>query len=448
MAITTPKKKQPYSYIAEHEKQKGLANLAKQTTMKTTTPKWSEVTFNGTPVTALASKKATTQQNATNPAANQFNTQQAILQGAINGIKMASPSQTTKKPSASGYGSSTYKGKIPSYATPTDNSLYLNSLAQNMPQSLSEYTSKYTNQINALVDKITNREAFSYDLNADPLYEMYKNQYTQLGDSAMKDTIAEASALTGGYGNSYATTAGNQAYQSYLNQINAVVPELYESAYGKYQDEGNDLLQKLAMYQELDSGDYAKYLDAYDMEIQRQQMARDQLESDRNYNLALEEFNRKNYESDRDYNTALQELAQSQKSSGSSARAEVVNDYYDKMKALLDAEDVENENKYRYTKKKVADTILQGYNDGIISENEASELFFSLGIDPDEFEQEQSSSAQPYSYIAEHEKSKGLENLAKQTAEKEKVNLYEMLGLPIASDNSKKIKGGSRSGKF
>lgn len=43
------------------------------------------------------------------------------------------------------------------------------------------YTSSYSDQISALMDKINNREKFEYYFNADPLYQQYKNQYTNLG---------------------------------------------------------------------------------------------------------------------------------------------------------------------------------------------------------------------------------------------------------------------------
>lgn len=79
-----------------------------------------------------------------------------------------------------------------------------------------DYVSKYGDQIQALLDKILNRDPFKYDFNADPMYQMYKDRYLQQGRMAMQDTMGDAAALTGGYGNSYAATAGQQAYQSYL----------------------------------------------------------------------------------------------------------------------------------------------------------------------------------------------------------------------------------------
>lgn len=98
--------------------------------------------------------------------------------------------------------------------------------------------------LSALYDKIMNREQFQYDLNGDALYQQYKDKYQNLGRQAMMDTMGNATALTGGYGSSYASTAAGQAYQQYLSQLNDIVPELYQMAYDRYNQEGNDMLNR------------------------------------------------------------------------------------------------------------------------------------------------------------------------------------------------------------
>lgn len=135
---------------------------------------------------------------------------------------------------------------------------YLQSLLQNKP---SDFNSKYMPQIESLYDKVMNRDKFSYDVNADPLYQQYKNQYAQMGQLAMQDTIGNAAALTGGYGNSWATTAGNQAYQGYLQQLNNKVPELYQQAYAQYAQEGEDLQNQLALAAGMYEDEYQKHMD-------------------------------------------------------------------------------------------------------------------------------------------------------------------------------------------
>lgn len=91
------------------------------------------------------------------------------------------------------------------------------------------------------LDAYLNREDFQFDVNADALYQQYKDHYTQLGKRAMTDTVGKAAALTGGYGSSYAQKVGQQAYQSHLKQLDDVIPELYQLAYDRYQDESKRL---------------------------------------------------------------------------------------------------------------------------------------------------------------------------------------------------------------
>lgn len=93
----------------------------------------------------------------------------------------------------------------------------------------------------AALEEYLSREDFQYDMNADALYQQYKDRYQQLGKKAMQDTMGKAAALTGGYGSSYAQNVGQQAYQGYLQQLDDVIPELYQLAYNRYQAKGDRL---------------------------------------------------------------------------------------------------------------------------------------------------------------------------------------------------------------
>lgn len=123
-----------------------------------------------------------------------------------------------------------------------------------------DYESKYSGEIDSILNDILNREKFSYNLNADPIYEQYKESYTQKGKKAMMDTVGQASALTGGYANSYAVTAGEQAYDEYLNKLNDIAIDLRDRAYEQYGDEGDKLFQEVTLLRSLDGDDYEKYL--------------------------------------------------------------------------------------------------------------------------------------------------------------------------------------------
>jgi hypothetical protein len=133
----------------------------------------------------------------------------------------------------------------------------LNNLEINKP---SGYVSAYGSQINQLINNMANRK-FSYDVNADALYNQYKDNYIKQGQQAMADTMAQAAALTGGYGNSYAATVGNQAYQSYLGQLNDRIPELYKLALDKYNSESADMQNLYSMMANQEGQEYSKYRD-------------------------------------------------------------------------------------------------------------------------------------------------------------------------------------------
>lgn len=120
----------------------------------------------------------------------------------------------------------------------------------------------YGQALQDAMNRIQNREKFSYDLNGDALYQQYKDRYINQGRLAMMDTLGQASALTGGYGNSYASTAGNQAYQGYLTKLNDVVPQLYQMAYDKYDREGQDLYNQYNMINNAYNQEYGQYRDA------------------------------------------------------------------------------------------------------------------------------------------------------------------------------------------
>ena len=96
-------------------------------------------------------------------------------------------------------------------------------------------------QYNQALNNITNRKAFEYDLSNDMLFQQAKEQYQAMGKTAMADTIGQASAMTGGYGNSYAATAGNQAYQAHLRELNNSISDYYAMALSTYNNETNRL---------------------------------------------------------------------------------------------------------------------------------------------------------------------------------------------------------------
>ncbi|MGN1317296.1 MAG: peptidoglycan-binding protein [Acutalibacteraceae bacterium] len=174
----------------------------------------------------------------------------------------------------------------------------LNNWEKNAPE---KYSSKYSEEIDGILNDILNREKFSYNLNADPLYEQYREIYTRNGKKAMMDAVGEAAALTGGYGNSYAVTAGSQAYQEYLDDLNSVALDLRDRAYEQYGDEGDKLFDDVTLLRSLDGDDYEKYLDELERYYKDGEYLLEKLTSmtDAEYEQFLAEVDA--WESDRDY---------------------------------------------------------------------------------------------------------------------------------------------------
>lgn len=130
------------------------------------------------------------------------------------------------------------------YIAPEEVTAAWDAYEQYAAQNPGELSYSMQDQLNDIINQINNREKFSYDLNGDALYQQYKDQFTQQGKMASMDVMGQAAAMTGGYGNSYAQSVGQQAYQGYLQQLNDKIPELYQLALSKYNMEGQELLDK------------------------------------------------------------------------------------------------------------------------------------------------------------------------------------------------------------
>ena len=112
------------------------------------------------------------------------------------------------------------------------------------------------------------RGEFKYDVNSDEIYKIYRDQASKSAEAAQRHTTAQAAGLTGGYGSSYAAAAGAQAYSDVMDDVDAMIPELYEAARARYDREGEDLLNRAAAAGEygnmlyMESDDYAAALQA------------------------------------------------------------------------------------------------------------------------------------------------------------------------------------------
>lgn len=201
---------------------------------------------------------------------NALGSNYAAVQSMVNSMLNGSSSKTATAPKATTTPTAPKATTAPApspafnYVDPTHVTDAWNKA--NSLQKPVEQESAWLTQLNDTLNKVLNKEKFTYDLNGDALYQQYKDQAVNQGKMAMFDTIGQASAMTGGYGNSYAQSVGQQAYQGYLQQLNDKVPELYQLALSQYNQEQQDLKDQASILHNLvqqDKQDYRYLLDDY-----------------------------------------------------------------------------------------------------------------------------------------------------------------------------------------
>lgn len=145
------------------------------------------------------------------------------------------------------------------------------------------YSSRWQSALDAAVESILSRPDFSYDLNSDALYRQYRDSYTTQGRQAMMDTLGQTAMLTGGYGNSYAQIAGQQAYQGYLQQLNDKIPELYQLALDRYNQQGQALYDRAGLLSDREQQDYSRYQDTLAAWNQERSYLTDRYDAERDF---------------------------------------------------------------------------------------------------------------------------------------------------------------------
>ena len=138
---------------------------------------------------------------------------------------------------------------------------------QSLLDKINAGKTSYSDKINDIMSQIENRPQFNYDFNTDPLFQNALQGAMSAGQTAMQDTIGQASSLTGGYGSSYATSAANQAYNELVKGAYDALPDYYNLARNAYDQEGQDLYNRLGMYQTADETEYGRLTNAYGLNL-------------------------------------------------------------------------------------------------------------------------------------------------------------------------------------
>lgn len=213
--------------------------------------------------------------------------------GKLTGSGKSSSSGTTTKSTANPTTpSASATGIVPDYAKysydASGDEAYMQAVAalKAVSGDMPTYNDTYDQQALDAFNKIMNKEAFSYDVNKDALYQQLKDQYTTQGKLASMDVMGQAAAMNGGYGSSYAQSVGQQAYQGYLQQLNEAVPELHQMAYGQYTQEVQDLYDQYGLISGLAKDEYTKYQNDLDLYWKRVSDLKDDVDTayDRGFN--------------------------------------------------------------------------------------------------------------------------------------------------------------------
>ena len=206
---------------------------------------------------ALTSLQQSQTQGAALPTASQTQTQKTTK-------SVVQQPTVVSRPNA---GINTEYGYTPSQSV-LDAYDYLQSVINSRP---GEYQSRYSDQLQSMLDQIMNREPFQYDAYTDPLFQIYQDQYMLGGKRAMQDAMGQAAAMTGGYGNSYAQSVGQQTYNQYMENLMGIIPELSQMAYNRYKDEGDELERNYSLLNQQENQDYGRYRDIVgDWQTERQ----------------------------------------------------------------------------------------------------------------------------------------------------------------------------------
>lgn len=175
-----------------------------------------------------------------------------------------------------------------------------NALQQHQQNKPGDYQSQWQGQMDDLLKQYQSRGPFQYDINADAMYQQMVDRYVQQGKQAMMDTMGQAAAMTGGYGNSYAQTVGQQTYQGYLQGANDMMPQFYQMALDRYKMEGDQLMNQYGLLSDQEDRAYGRYVDQLNQYYAQLDRLQGVYESERDY-----DYGKYQYDQSFDYNAYM-----------------------------------------------------------------------------------------------------------------------------------------------
>ena len=125
---------------------------------------------------------------------------------------------------------------------------------------------------------------FKYNVNEDELYRQLAERYREQGKLAMEDTMGQAAAMTGGYGNSYAQTVGQQVYNDYMKAADDKAADYYQLALDRYKMGRDSLVDEYSLLMSEYERELGEHSTKYDKAVKELALAKD------NYATGADEF--------------------------------------------------------------------------------------------------------------------------------------------------------------
>lgn len=222
---------------------------------------------------------------------------------------------------------------------------YKEELEKHQQTKPGDYSSEWQTKVDELYGQIQDQKPFQYDVNTDALYQQAVDQYIRQGQKAMTDTMGKATAMTGGYGNSYAQAVGQQTYQDYLQGLHDRLPEYAQLAKDRYDSQREGLLEQYSMALDREQQDRDRYDQAWEDYLREQNRLQGLYEDQRafDYGVYRDELDDQRYDQEWAYQKEQDQLAYQQWQEEMAYKKEQDRISYEQWKAEMDLANKNNE---------------------------------------------------------------------------------------------------------
>lgn len=148
--------------------------------------------------------------------------------------------------------------------------------------------SSYTT-VEDLYNAVMSAPEFTYDMQKDKLFQMFKEQYSSQGDTAMRNAMGMTS---NGYNSSLAQTNAQSIYQGVQDAIAEKATQTYQAAYDRFNQNRQNQVNKLNAAQQVYQNKLNDYQQGYTEAQQNYNVANSAYQTDYNnqYQLNKDKF--------------------------------------------------------------------------------------------------------------------------------------------------------------